>query len=351
MREISCQTAFLFKRKELFAMRMSSNHENYIPEEQIEEARRMDLLTYLRNYEPQELKHVSGNTYCLRSHDSLRLSSTNGMWNWFSHGIGGRNALDFLMKVRGLTFRQAVEQITDRTAAIPPVYHYAEPAEVKKELELPEKNDTAKRVFAYLMSRGIDKEVISYCMKKGIVYESRKHHNAVFVGKDKMGTPKYAALRSTSTGSSFKIDAPGSDKRYSFSMSAEKSSNVLHLFEAAIDAMSYATLLQMVGKDFRQYNLLSLAGVYKQKEENLKIPVGLERYLEDYPHIKQLNLHLDNDEIGLGASIAIQKITAGKYECGIFSPTGKCKDVNDYLVAVKREKGLLKTANKQAVCR
>lgn len=84
-----------------------SNYDNYIPEEQIEEARRMDLLTYLRNYEPQELKHVSGNTYCLRSHDSLRI--TNGMWNWFSQGFGGKNALDFLIKVRGLGFTEAVQ--------------------------------------------------------------------------------------------------------------------------------------------------------------------------------------------------------------------------------------------------
>ena len=35
----------------------------------------MDLLTYLRNYEPQELVHVSGNTYCTREHDSLRISN------------------------------------------------------------------------------------------------------------------------------------------------------------------------------------------------------------------------------------------------------------------------------------
>lgn len=74
-------------------MRMSSNPKNYIPEKQIKEARRMNLLTYLRNYEPQELKHVSGNTYCLRSHDSFTIS--NGMWNWFSQGFGGKTYWTF----------------------------------------------------------------------------------------------------------------------------------------------------------------------------------------------------------------------------------------------------------------
>ncbi len=325
----------------------------YIPEEQIAEAKRMDLFTYLRNYEPQELKHVSGNTYCIRTHDSLRLSSSNGMWNWFSQGIGGKNALDFLMKVRDLSFREAVEQVTGRAAVRPPVYVSVPQEEVKKELNLPEKNNTAKRVFAYLLSRGIDKEVISHCMKKGLVYESREHHNAVFVGMDKTGTAKYAALRSTATDSNFKIDATGSDKRYSFSMPAEKPSAVLHLFEAAIDAMSYATLLHMAGKDFKQYNLLSLAGVYipKKNDSELKFPAGLERYLEDFPQIKQLNLHLDNDNAGRAASFAIQRTAGEKYECGVFSPADPCKDVNDYLVAVKRERGLLKVPEKQTVCR
>ena len=73
----------------------------YIAAEDIAKAKEMDLLTYLRNYEPQELVHVSGNTYCTREHDSLRIS--NGKWCWFSRGIGGRSALDYLIKVKGIT--------------------------------------------------------------------------------------------------------------------------------------------------------------------------------------------------------------------------------------------------------
>lgn len=47
----------------------------YIAAEDVAKAKEMDLLTYLRNYEPQELVHVSGNTYCTRDHDSLRISN------------------------------------------------------------------------------------------------------------------------------------------------------------------------------------------------------------------------------------------------------------------------------------
>ena len=63
----------------------------YIPPEVVAKAREMDLLTYLRTYEPQELVHFGGSTYCTREHDSLKIS--NGKWCWFSRGIGGYSAL------------------------------------------------------------------------------------------------------------------------------------------------------------------------------------------------------------------------------------------------------------------
>jgi len=69
----------------------------FIAPELIIQAKQMDLLTYLRNYEPYELVKFSGNTYCTRTHDSLKIS--NGKWIWWSRGIGGRSALDYLIKV------------------------------------------------------------------------------------------------------------------------------------------------------------------------------------------------------------------------------------------------------------
>lgn len=44
----------------------------------IEKARQMDLLTYLRTYEPDNLVRVTSNVYCTREHDSLKIS--NGKW-------------------------------------------------------------------------------------------------------------------------------------------------------------------------------------------------------------------------------------------------------------------------------
>ena len=50
----------------------------YYCNEEIERARSIDLLTYLQTYEPTELVHVRGDTYCTREHDSLKIS--NGKW-------------------------------------------------------------------------------------------------------------------------------------------------------------------------------------------------------------------------------------------------------------------------------
>ena len=87
----------------------------YIPANVVSRAKQMDLYTYLHDYEPQELVHLGGGTYCTREHDSLKIS--NGKWYWFSQSIGGRSALDYLIKVRGTPFKEAVETIVGRCAA------------------------------------------------------------------------------------------------------------------------------------------------------------------------------------------------------------------------------------------
>ena len=109
----------------------------FIAPELIIQAKQMDLLTYLRNYEPYELVKFSGNTYCTRTHDSLKIS--NGKWIWWSRGIGGRSALDYLIKVKGYSFLEAVETIIGHTAIQTPVYEKPQPKEENKPLLLPEK--------------------------------------------------------------------------------------------------------------------------------------------------------------------------------------------------------------------
>ena len=77
--------------------------------EQLAQARELDLLTYLRRYEPDELIPHGNGSYATRTHSSLKLS--NGKWYWWSRGVGGVTALDYLVEVRGLSLPDAVRHI------------------------------------------------------------------------------------------------------------------------------------------------------------------------------------------------------------------------------------------------
>ena len=295
----------------------------------IEQARQIDLLSYLQRYEPSNLKRVAGNVYCTMEHDSLKIS--NGKWYWWSRGIGGYSALDYLMKVRELGFVEAVQTLTgDMGDWKPP------PPAVKKDepkvLLLPPRNKDSDRVLQYLFGRGIDYAIVQDCIADGTIYESADYHNAVFIGKDESGNPKYAACRGTM--GSFKRDASGSDKRYSFRLLAREPTHTVHLFEAAIDVLSYATYLKCEGKDYKAANLLSLSGVYQPKKElaESRIPIALTTFLNAHPQIKTIYLHLDNDKAGRLCTAALQELLQKDYRI-VDAPPPVGKDVNDFLMS------------------
>ena len=121
-------------------------------QEEIEKARQVDLFTYLQTCEPQELVHVSGNVYCTREHDSLRIS--NGKWCWFSRGIGGYSALDYLIKVKGCSFMEAMEAVIGRAAIPPPSRAPAPNAEKPKHLLLPPPTPDNRAMLQYLAGPG-----------------------------------------------------------------------------------------------------------------------------------------------------------------------------------------------------
>lgn len=302
----------------------------YYSKDLIARAREVDLLTYLQRYEPDELIHDGGGTYHTRSHDSLKIS--NGLWCWWSRGIGGRSALDYLTQVRGLDFTEAVELILRDSPVSFPAQSRPPPARATpKELILPERNDNNRRVFAYLCSRGIDMEIINHSIKHGQIYEEREHHNAVFVGFDG-DVPKCASMRSAMSGSTFLRDAEGSDKRFAFSFSASDNNGALVVTEGAIDLLSYLTLIKWGHHhDWRVVNGVSLVGVYKPREDTTTVPAALAQYLKDHPQIRRIALCLDNDEAGRTAAQGI--ISALPALEVTYRPPSVGKDYNDMLTA------------------
>lgn len=116
----------------------------YIPPEVVEQARQIDLLTYLQSCEPQELVRISGNNYTTRTHDSLKIS--NGKWMWWSQRIGGCNALDYLVKVKGCSFVEAVETLMGKAAVMPSVTVKPKQKTEPKILLLPDKSASTDKM-------------------------------------------------------------------------------------------------------------------------------------------------------------------------------------------------------------
>ncbi|HWR18844.1 MAG TPA: DUF3991 and toprim domain-containing protein [Clostridia bacterium] len=304
-----------------------------VSEEQITEAKKHDLLTYLQLYEPDELVHVSGDAYCTRSHDSMVIN--NGMWYWRSRGIGGKTALDYLIKVQGYSFVDAVEKLCGISLSYSDTAHQIAPAinvnQEKRPFSLPAANFTSNVVIDYLCNkRGLPKEVVLSLISKKLIYESREHHNAVFVGHDKTGIPRFATIRGCYD-KPFKKDVEGSNKAIGFSIPArDPAADMICVFESAIDAISFGVLNRSTSGCA---HFLSLGGVS---------PLALDHYLSEHPHIKRVVMCLDNDKGGRKATEKIKvSLEARDYEVDDMPPRNG-KDYNEELKAhnaLKCERG------------
>jgi len=306
----------------------------YYNEKQIKKARDMDLLTYLRCHDPTELVHLSGGVYTTRTHDSLKIS--NGKWMWWSRGIGGASALDYLIKVKGYPFTQAVGIILGTEANKPPFLMPEKMQEKSKKLLLPKKSESNDHVISYLTGRGIDRGLIDSCIKRGQIYESLPYHNCIFVGFDKEGTARYASFRAANK-ERIMGDASGSDKRYSFRI--EGTGNTIHVFESAIDLLSYATLEKYETGEYPSDHMLSLAGVYQPSIDpgRRKVPAALKKCLDEHGEIKDIALHLDSDWTGRAAAKALMEVLGKSYRVRDEPPMFG-KDYNDELQYLQQEK-------------
>lgn len=303
----------------------------YFTQSQIDKAKEIDLLSYLQKNNPDELVYDSRNTYTTRTHDSLKIN--NGMWYWFSRGIGGKNALEYLIQVEGYSFTDAVSHLINQKGIekqyIPKVL-LTEKEKIDR-LLLPKKALNNERVISYLCGRGISKNIILECISKGFIYQEFPKNNVVFVGYDENNNPRYAGVRGTNS-SRYMHDAYGSDKTYSFKLESINKNNKVHLFESAIDLLSYATLKELNNELWDEENLLSLAGIYKPSQDiiNSKIPKTLTHYLKNNSYIDTIILHLDNDEAGRLSTQAIINSLSESYKI-IDEPPSYGKDYNDYL--------------------
>lgn len=194
-------------------------------------------------------------------------------------------------------------------------------AEEKKKLQPPEKNENMKRVYAYLMQkRFISRDVISFFAKQGTLYESKEHHNAVFVGTDTEGTPRHIHKKGTySEGSSFRVNEEGSNPSYGFGYAG--AGNCLYVFEAPIDFLSFLTLYP---EDWQENSYIVLNGVAEH---------AMLQMLYDHTNLDTVILCLDHDPAGIEACGRLSEILRGYDITQVRMLQSACKDWNEDLKA------------------
>ena len=244
-------------------------------EEQIARANQTDLVSFLNAQGEQLVK--SGREYRWKKHDSVTVSGNR----WYRHSQNkGGYPVDFVMEFYHVTFPEAVKMLIGeegegrQKSCLAP----------SPDFRLPEKSETNETVIKYLTEiRRLEKDLVEEWIAGGNIYEEKKHHNVVFVGRDADGIPRYAHCRGTG-GIKYRGDVAGSDKSYGFCHRGED--NQLFVFEAAIDLLSF---IQLFPKDWKKRSYLSLGGVSS---------VVLMTFLSERPQITSVFLCLDNDHAG-----------------------------------------------------
>ena len=256
----------------------------YYTQEQIDHANQADLVSFLQSQGEQLTR--AGNEYRWKRHDSLTVRGNK----WYRHSQSkGGGPVDFLMEFFGKSFTEAVELLTGEKGAAPPP---DSPAPLS-DFRLPPRSPTAEQVKRYLTeARRIDEDVTGFFISSGDIYEEAAHHNAVFVGRDESGIPRYAHQRGTA--GSFRLDVKGSDKAFNFCYRGE--GERLFVFEAPIDLLSFLCLFK---KEWQKQSYLALGGVGEK---------ALLRFLSDRPNIKTIYLCLDSDEAGNDACSRLVKL-------------------------------------------
>jgi hypothetical protein len=282
-----------------------------------------------------------GHYHSLKEMDSIRIYNRRSWCRFSKRGSEGQGGsqIDFLKTFANMDIKDAVFWLLDFigyqkldsmekvTVKVPQKKEGFCEREAKP-FFLPPHSSNDMRIRNYLTKdRGLSEKTVDMFIKQGLIYESSPHHNAVFIGTDPKGVPRFASMRGTydKNGKAFKCDVEGNDKRYGFHLEQKYSEQIV-VFEAAIDLMSYIDIYHDMNS-----HLLALGMVADNP---------LEQYLKDHPEIRYIRLCLDNDERGREATKRLMGKYIGRgYQMQVLFPMEPYKDMNEWLKSFrKREK-------------
>ena len=233
----------------------------FVSHDQIRLARKADLSGFLLQRHPDLFK-ISGSSIYMRSRDSLYVRKGFPGYTDFSSGRHG-NPIDFLTGFLGYSFVDAVTALTDGASCCRLPVMPQESRSAPRPITLPESAEKPyRRVYAYLLGRGIPPGMIRLLEQRGLLYQDRVHGNAVFVNPER----DFCELRGTLTYASrpFHGCLKACPDRFWYFLNTDKRPETAYLCEGAIDAVSLYLLHHKTGLQ-EPAVYISIGGVSNQK--------------------------------------------------------------------------------------
>ncbi len=176
----------------------------HLEEDIIERAKNTDMIALLESEEGFSFKSTYGEREfkCIE-HNSLVVNGNRRRWYWNSRQVGGNNALDYLVKIRGMNFRDAVLHLVgdrEQTAYTPIRKAVTENVSVSKpvrfvlpeQAHFPDGRRNYSNIIAYLnKGRGIDMNIINTLIASGQIYQGVQYNGLHIVGYNDEGMAFY----------------------------------------------------------------------------------------------------------------------------------------------------------------
>ena len=176
----------------------------HLEEDIIERAKNTDMIALLESEEGFSFKSTYGEREfkCIE-HNSLVVNGNRRRWYWNSRQVGGNNAIDYLVKIRGMNFRDAVLHLVgdrEQTAYTPIRKAETENVSVSKpvrfvlpeQAHFPDGRRNYSNIIAYLnKGRGIDMNIINTLIASDQIYQGVQYNGLHIVGYNDEGMAFY----------------------------------------------------------------------------------------------------------------------------------------------------------------
>ena len=176
----------------------------HLEEDIIERAKNTDMIALLESEEGFSFKSTYGEREfkCIE-HNSLVVNGNRRRWYWNSRQVGGNNAIDYLVKIRGMNFRDAVLHLVgdrEQTAYTPIRKAVTENVSVSKpvrfvlpeQAHFPDGRRNYSNIIAYLnKGRDIDMNIINALIASGQIYQGVQYNGLHIVGYNDEGMAFY----------------------------------------------------------------------------------------------------------------------------------------------------------------